>query len=67
MVELTTSSQCTHEEDFEKVIHFDKRTFGNKVARIVYKVFRVFYIMIYFYFFEFITIALIFIFPVTLN
>lgn len=63
--DVTTSSQCTHEEDYEKRLTFNERKLGNKIARIVYCICRLIYISVYFYFFEFLTLILIFTFPIT--
>jgi hypothetical protein len=64
-IEHTSSSQCRHEEDIDKMCRFKDRTIGGKVARLVYLVCRLIYITVYFYFFEFLTLVLIFTFPIT--
>eukprot|EP00352_Strombidinopsis_acuminata_P008093 CAMPEP_0176363014 /NCGR_PEP_ID=MMETSP0126-20121128/18819_1 /TAXON_ID=141414 ORGANISM="Strombidinopsis acuminatum, Strain SPMC142" /NCGR_SAMPLE_ID=MMETSP0126 /ASSEMBLY_ACC=CAM_ASM_000229 /LENGTH=134 /DNA_ID=CAMNT_0017719137 /DNA_START=1548 /DNA_END=1952 /DNA_ORIENTATION=+ len=61
-IEVTTTSQLIIEE--KCLSPFSKRTIGNKIARCIYLIWRLLYVMIYFYFFEFITLVLISIFPI---
>lgn len=63
-ISVTTSSAVNHEEDDIIRCDFEKRSIGNKFARVLYRICRLLYIMVYFYFFEFVTLALIFIYPV---
>lgn len=63
-IEVTTSSTVRHEEDVMIRCDFKKRSTGNKIARLIYKFCRLLYITVYFYFFEFVTLALILVYPI---
>lgn len=63
-IEVTTSSSVRHEEDVMIRCDFKNRSIGSKIARVLYRFCRLLYITVYFYFFEFVTLGLIFVYPV---
>jgi len=60
----TTSSRCVHEEDTDLQCKFKDRSLLNAIGRIHYKICRLCYVSLYFYFYEFIVLYLILIYPI---